>query len=378
MKKTIFVLLTLTLLFLSGCGELKVEDITNFDECIAAGYPAMESYPRQCMTKDGESFTEDIIIEEPLYQCTDEQKQAEICTMDYTPTCGDDQVTYGNACSACSSGNIDTYTMGECEEPMIGGQRDSNGCLGPAGYNYDEEIQACTRDWELDDQQKQAAQIAVEEVGSQYALTVVEVISYKCEGCFDVELIDEEYQQTTVTISFWEISTDEIEYYCSEDDQDTDLDCNEEYDPVCGYDKDNNEVKTLSNSCYACKNEDVLYYVNGECANTEVEYELTIANHDSEQEIEIEISADNTLLQTLVIEPNDPSVGIPSIEVLTLSIPTDATELTVTELNTGFSESLTLDQNGGNYLKVSYGIPGSVAQGKYITIYQLDEQVMYD
>jgi len=32
--------------------------ITNFEECIAAGNPAMESYPRQCRTKDGQHFVE--------------------------------------------------------------------------------------------------------------------------------------------------------------------------------------------------------------------------------------------------------------------------------------------------------------------------------
>ncbi|MFH1426535.1 MAG: hypothetical protein ABIG66_03885 [Candidatus Kerfeldbacteria bacterium] len=31
--------------------------ITNFDECVAAGNPVMESYPRQCAA-DGETFTE--------------------------------------------------------------------------------------------------------------------------------------------------------------------------------------------------------------------------------------------------------------------------------------------------------------------------------
>src|SRR3989344_8915797 len=30
--------------------------ITNFDECAAAGYPIMESYPEQCMTPDGRNF----------------------------------------------------------------------------------------------------------------------------------------------------------------------------------------------------------------------------------------------------------------------------------------------------------------------------------
>lgn len=34
--------------------------VTNFDECAARGYPVLESYPRQCKTPDGRTFTEDI------------------------------------------------------------------------------------------------------------------------------------------------------------------------------------------------------------------------------------------------------------------------------------------------------------------------------
>jgi len=33
--------------------------IANFDECVAQGYPVLESYPRQCKT-DGKTFVEDI------------------------------------------------------------------------------------------------------------------------------------------------------------------------------------------------------------------------------------------------------------------------------------------------------------------------------
>lgn len=46
--------------------------------------------------------------------CTDEQKSAEVCTMDYTPVCGDDNMTYGSACSACASQNIASYEIWEC------------------------------------------------------------------------------------------------------------------------------------------------------------------------------------------------------------------------------------------------------------------------
>ena len=54
-------------------------------------------------SKDSENIT-----------CTEEQKAAEICTADYTPVCGNDNVTYGNACAACSSKSIEWYKMGEC------------------------------------------------------------------------------------------------------------------------------------------------------------------------------------------------------------------------------------------------------------------------
>ena len=33
-------------------------EITNFEECLAAGNPAMESHPRQCKTVDGKHFVE--------------------------------------------------------------------------------------------------------------------------------------------------------------------------------------------------------------------------------------------------------------------------------------------------------------------------------
>jgi len=54
--------------------------INNFEECIAAGNPAMESYPRQCRTPDGEHFVESIQEEQesatesniPEYYLTDE------------------------------------------------------------------------------------------------------------------------------------------------------------------------------------------------------------------------------------------------------------------------------------------------------------------
>ena len=39
------------------------KNITGFEECVKAGYPIIESYPRQCKTKAGKYFVEKIILE---------------------------------------------------------------------------------------------------------------------------------------------------------------------------------------------------------------------------------------------------------------------------------------------------------------------------
>lgn len=39
---------------------LEISLIDNFEECLAAGNPVMESYPRQCRTSDRKHFVEEI------------------------------------------------------------------------------------------------------------------------------------------------------------------------------------------------------------------------------------------------------------------------------------------------------------------------------
>jgi len=39
--------------------------VTSFEECVAAGNPVMESYPRQCRSADGQHFVEDISTQDP-------------------------------------------------------------------------------------------------------------------------------------------------------------------------------------------------------------------------------------------------------------------------------------------------------------------------
>jgi len=66
-------------------------------------------------------------------------------------------------------------------------------------------------------------------------------------------------------------SEDEERIYCDEQGRLAEL-CIEIYQPVCGWNDPEkiNCIKypcasTYSNSCFACMNEEVLYYTNGEC-----------------------------------------------------------------------------------------------------------------
>lgn len=49
----------------------KIAQIDSFEECVAAGFPVMESYPRQC-TANGKTFAED--IQEPEEQEPEEEE----------------------------------------------------------------------------------------------------------------------------------------------------------------------------------------------------------------------------------------------------------------------------------------------------------------
>lgn len=62
MQKIIFSVLIVILIFFTfnrNSEEIvRVIKVNNFDECVLAGFPVMESYPRKCADADGKTFSE--------------------------------------------------------------------------------------------------------------------------------------------------------------------------------------------------------------------------------------------------------------------------------------------------------------------------------
>ncbi|MAG24025.1 hypothetical protein CMI47_00450 [Candidatus Pacearchaeota archaeon] len=124
----IVVLILVVLGFNVGERDLKIE-VTDFESCIAAGNPAMESYPRQCRDPVTDQTYVEVINEDPREEernyCDEASREGDVCIALYEPVCGwagEDinclvwpcASTYGNSCEACHDENVDYWTSGEC------------------------------------------------------------------------------------------------------------------------------------------------------------------------------------------------------------------------------------------------------------------------
>ena len=82
---------------------------------------------------------------------------------------------------------------------IIGGDRDTGGCLIGAGYMFNENVGACIRSFEMTSDIMQAAKLAVDHVGRSYGLTVVSFNSYEEPGAYDIFVqlnLDDAYRET--------------------------------------------------------------------------------------------------------------------------------------------------------------------------------------
>ena len=116
-------LIIIVLFTLTAC-QLPVQmekEITDFEGCVAAGNPVMESYPRQCRHGD-QTFVEEVEIATPPPIDNEDRKP---CTREYRPVCGEVEVqcikapcpplktTFSNRCEA-ENAKAKNITEGEC------------------------------------------------------------------------------------------------------------------------------------------------------------------------------------------------------------------------------------------------------------------------
>ncbi len=164
--KALSIFLSALIILMAACQP----KIDSFEDCIAAGKPVLETYPRQCQA-DGTTYVEAVngTIEDEipkeddsedgstgelaqLIQCTDEQKEADFCTRQYDPVCAiadnnircvtepcqsTDAETFGNACTACSSKRAFGYYQGACEEMVFVVCKDAATGFNPREYAED-------------------------------------------------------------------------------------------------------------------------------------------------------------------------------------------------------------------------------------------------
>jgi len=90
----------------------------------------------------------------------------------------------------------------------VGSQRDEYGCLGSAGYSWNEELDICKRGWEFKGESEiNASKIAINNLKKSRdvkGLTLVQIDLLRCEGCF-VVYFDQYQEKIRVDIIDWEI-----------------------------------------------------------------------------------------------------------------------------------------------------------------------------
>lgn len=59
--KVFLVLIVIMVFMLSGCSAINENtQVNDFESCVSAGFPVMESYPRQCRGPTGQVYVEQL------------------------------------------------------------------------------------------------------------------------------------------------------------------------------------------------------------------------------------------------------------------------------------------------------------------------------
>jgi hypothetical protein len=289
MKKSIITIAVLVMaLFIVACTpEEQKSTINSFEECVQAGYPVMESYPRQC-NADGKTFTEKIVIDDPslepiVEECDRNQGYV------YCPSTDKCQVIFRELCpeyeeyyrepGICTKeympvlGKIDLPCVNNVCDPVI--IEFSNRCEAESADAYDIIpvndmeliIDEPTNDYDIKDKFELCREFGgkpLEEHNECEGITEEEctILGGKYNSCASACRHTPDGICTMQCVFVCELYPDEEEkekHYCTEEEKEMEM-CYLIYAPVCG----NNGI-TYGNDCEACASGDIDYYVDGEC-----------------------------------------------------------------------------------------------------------------
>ncbi len=211
--------------------------INNFEDCVKAGNPVMESYPRQCKA-DEKTFVE-IINDRKLENVAELFREKAIEKSEAIPIEGFDPSLYSGVFLGLVDSDFDNTLA-------IGGVWKMEG--GELKFVRDESQGITSADGTLTDEG-------------------IIILLNNLEKRLNLEVNTQEDFDRLIQL----ISQDENKFYCTPENRGAEA-CTFDYNPVCGYVQVEcittpcNPVKeTFSNVCVACMNDRVLYFINGEC-----------------------------------------------------------------------------------------------------------------
>ncbi|MBT3405945.1 hypothetical protein HN419_02135 [Candidatus Woesearchaeota archaeon] len=209
MNKLLCVMIVLSL-FLVGCVPVEDISVTNFEECVEAGNPVMESYPRQCRHGD-DTFTEEISFVNSQDYCNGNNEVRECA--DYFIVLEEEKFEYYRA----DGFKVDCSEL-ETEECIFLSQklecRSENVCSPIVEQDEFDEVRAENED--------RASKLAVDAVVSSDKYKSLNgrnpvrllLMQKKCEGCWGADVryfsADDKLYVARVDILSWAAS--EINY----------------------------------------------------------------------------------------------------------------------------------------------------------------------
>ncbi len=290
-------------------------------------------------------------------ECSAELINAEMCTEEYAPVCGDDGVTYSNACYACSSGNITHYTLGECEdkeketilyEMVKDHSVKIDSSKGELVYSITLFARDACTDFEVGDyliQEKYPpiVHLNLEEKRTDDDVCAQVLTPRTVEGTIKIDATQVDSFNVSVggekvfSITGREILEtskydEEVSKFveCPKEFLEAET-CTMEYAPVCG-----DDGVTYGNACVACSSGKITHYAVGECRTPDLNHDIEVKVDEIVQDYSLNyIEEKNVLEYSMTLLARNSAINFEEDGVITQTIYPPIVNLSLKEVRLG-------------------------------------------